>query len=190
MEASRFPLTYDVAYPQQLSRGLIFVKWWLAIPHYLFISALNGVHNVVTLIAFFAILFTAKFPRGLFDFLVGVNRWNANVAAYALFMRDEYPPFDLAAGKYPVTYEVAYPEALSRWLVLVKWLLLLPHFLVLWVLYMAAFVVWIVTWFAILFTGKFPRGLFDFQVGVLRWTYRVIAYLYLMRDEYPPFTMS
>ena len=116
MEASRFPLTYDVAYPQQLSRGLIFVKWWLlAIPHYLFISALNGVHNVVTLIAFFAILFTAKFPRGLFDFMVGVNRWNANVAAYALFMRDEYPPFDLAAGKYPVTYEVAYPEAERLW---------------------------------------------------------------------------
>jgi hypothetical protein len=191
METSRFPLTYDVAYPQQLSRGLIFVKWWLlAIPHYLFISALNGVHNVVTLIAFFAILFTAKFPRGLFDFMVGVNRWNANVAAYALFMRDEYPPFDLAAAKYPVTYELAYPEALSRWLVLVKWLLLLPHFLVLCVLYLAAFVVWIVTWFVILFTGKFPRGLFDFQVGVLRWTYRVNAYLYLMRDEYPPFTLS
>lgn len=190
MGAARFPLTYDVAYPQQLSRGLIFVKWLLAVPHYLILYVLNGVQAVILLIAFFAILFTQRFPRGLFDFTVGVGRWNANLGAYILLMRDEYPPFDLAAGKYPVTYEIAYPEMLSRWLIFVKWLLVLPHILVLCVLYMATFVVLIVAWFAILFTARFPRGLFDFQVGVLRWTYRVNVYLYLMRDEYPPFTLS
>jgi hypothetical protein len=190
MEASRFPLTYDVAYPQQLSRGLIFVKWLLLIPHGLILNVLNGVQSVIALIAFFAIFFTRRFPRGLFDFMVGISRWNANVGAYILLMRDEYPPFDLAAGKYPVTFELAYPEVLARWLVLVKWLLLFPHYLVLAVLWMAFFVVLIVAWFAILFTAKFPRGLFDFQVGVLRWSYRVTAYFYLMRDEYPPFTLS
>ncbi len=190
MEATKFPLTYDVTYPQQLSRGLIFVKWLLAVPHYLVIYVLTGVQTVILIIAFFAILFTQRFPRGLFDFTVGVTRWNANVAAYILLMRDEYPPFDLTAGKYPLTYEVAYPQLLSRWLILVKWLLAFPHFFVLWVLYIALFVVLLVAWFAILFTARFPRGLFDFQVGVLRWTHRVNAYLYLMRDEYPPFTLS
>jgi len=190
MQVTNFPLTYDVAYPQRLSRGLIFVKWLLAIPHLFILNALNGVQAVIVLIAFFAILFRQRFPRALFDFVVNVGRWNANVGAYILFMRDEYPPFDLAAGKYPLTYEIAYPETLSRWRILVKWLLVLPHLLVLWFLYMATFIVLTVAWFAILFTAQFPRGLFDFQVGVLRWTYRVSTYLYLMRDEYPPFSLS
>ncbi len=190
MEAASFPLTYDVTYPQRLSRGLIFVKWLLAIPHLFILGVFNNLQGIIALITFFAILFTRRFPRGLFDFMVGVSRWNANVGAYILLMRDEYPPFDLGGGKYPVTYELAYPETLSRWLIFVKWFLLIPHFLVLYVLYLAAFVVLIVAWFAILFTAQFPRGLFDFQVGVLRWTYRVSVYLYLMRDEYPPFTLS
>lgn len=191
MQVTNFPLTYDVAYPQRLSRGLIFVKWWLlAIPHYLILYVLNGVQGVIAVIAFFAILFTRRFPRGLFDFMVSVTRWNANVGAYIGLLRDEYPPFDLAPGKYPVTYEVAYPEILSRWLPLVKWFLLIPHYLILLILGMASVIVAVVAWFAILFTAQFPRGLFDFQVGVTRWSYRVVAYLYLLRDEYPPFSLS
>ncbi|MBI3974874.1 MAG: DUF4389 domain-containing protein [Armatimonadetes bacterium] len=190
MEAASFPLTFDVAYPQKLSRWLIFVKWLLAIPHFLILSVLNNVQGVLAFIAFFAILFTRRYPRGLFDFMVGASRWNANVAAYFGLLRDEYPPFDWAPGKYPVTYEVAYPETLSRWLVFVKWLLLFPHYLVLWILYVAALIVAIVAWFAILFTAQYPRGMFDFQVGVTRWSYRVLAYFYLLRDEYPPFTLS
>jgi hypothetical protein len=142
------------------------------------------------IIAFFAILFTRKFPQGLFDFTVGVFRWNANVSVYSLLMRDEYPPFSWDQGIYPVTFEVDYPDELNRWLPLVKWILVIPHMIVLSVLWIVVAVLWIVVFFAILFTTRYPQGLFNFIVGVLRWTNRVNAYYYLMRDEYPPFSLD
>ena len=188
--ASGYPLRYDVEYPENLSRWLIFVKWLLAIPHFLILYALMGVANVILFIAFFAILFTRRFPRGLFDFVVNIYRWNANVSAYVGLLRDEYPPFSWEAGKYPVTYEVDYPEQLNRWLPLVKWLLALPHYIVLMLLLIVAVLLWIVAWFAILFTGRFPQGIFNFIIGVTRWTYRVNAYVYLLRDDYPPFSLK
>ena len=188
--APGYPLRYDVEYPEELSRWLIFVKWLLAIPHFIILWALSYAAAVVTFIAWFAILFTKRYPRGLFDFVVNVNRWNANVLAYYGLFRDEYPPFSWAPGQYAVTYEVDYPEELSRWLIFVKWLLAIPHFIVLLFLYIAASVAWVIAWFAILFTGRFPRGLFDFIVGVVRWQYRVNAYANLLRDEYPPFSLS
>jgi len=188
--APGYPLRYDVEYPEELSRWLIFVKWLLAIPHFIILWALSYAAAVVTFIAWFAILFTKRYPRGLFDFVVNVNRWNANVLAYYGLFRDEYPPFSWEPGQYAVTYEVDYPEELSRWLIFVKWLLAIPHFIVLLFLYIAASVAWVIAWFAILFTGRFPRGLFDFIVGVVRWQYRVNAYANLLRDEYPPFSLS
>ena len=188
--APGYPLRFDIEYPEQLSRWLIFVKWLLAIPHFLILYALSAVANVITLIAFFAILFTGRYPRGLFDFVVNIYRWQENVFAYYALFRDEYPPFSWEAGKYPVTFEVDYPESLSRWLIFVKWLLAIPHIFVLAFLYVAALVVWVIVWFAILFTGRFPRGLFDFLVGVSRWSLRVNAYaLLLLRDDYPPFSL-
>src|SRR3989304_8752615 len=129
--APGYPLRFDIEYPENLSRWLIFVKWLLAIPHFLILYALMGVANVILFIAFFAILFTRRFPRGLFDFVVNIYRWNANVSAYVGLLRDEYPPFSWEAGKYPVTYEVDYPEQLNRWLPLIKWLLAIPHYIVL-----------------------------------------------------------
>jgi hypothetical protein len=105
-------------------------------------------------------------------------------------MRDEYPPFSWEPGLYPVEYDVAYPEEMNRWLPLVKWLLIIPHVIVLMVLWFAAAVVIFIAWFAILFTAKFPRGMFDFVVGVMRWSNRVYAYAYLIRDEYPPFSLE
>ena len=188
--APGYPLRFDIEYPEQLSRWLIFVKWLLAIPHFLILYALSAVANVITFIAFFAILFTGRYPRGLFDFVVNIYRWQENVFAYYGLFRDEYPPFSWEAGKYPVTFEVDYPESLSRWLIFVKWLLAIPHIIVLFFLYIVALVVWVIVWFAILFTGRFPRGLFDFLVGVNRWSLRVNAYaLLLMRDDYPPFIL-
>jgi hypothetical protein len=184
-----YPLRFDIEYPEQLSRWLIFVKWLLAIPHFLILYALTTVADVITFIAFFAILFTGRYPRGLFDFVVNIYRWNENVFAYYALFRDEYPPFSWEAGKYPVTFEVDYPEGLSRWLIFVKWLLAIPHIIVLAFLYVAALVVWVIVWFAILFTGRFPRGLFDFLVGVNRWGLRVTAYTVLLRDDYPPFSL-
>jgi len=188
--APGYPLRFDIEYPEQLSRWLIFVKWLLAIPHFLILYALSAVANVITFIAFFAILFTGRYPRGLFDFVVNIYRWQENVFAYYGLFRDEYPPFSWEAGKYPVTFEVDYPESLSRWLIFVKWLLAIPHIIVLFFLYIVALVVWVIVWFAILFTGRFPRGLFDFLVGVSRWSLRVNAYaLLLLRDDYPPFSL-
>ena len=90
--------------------------------------------DVITFIAFFAILFTGRYPRGLFDFVVNIYRWQENVFAYYALFRDEYPPFSWEAGKYPVTFEVDYPESLSRWMIFVKWLLAIPHIIVLAVL--------------------------------------------------------
>src|SRR3990170_43361 len=185
-----YPLRFDVQYPPQLGRGLIFVKWLLAIPHFFIVGALGNLQGVITIIAWFAILFTGQFPPGLFEFWVKAGRWSANVAAYAGLMRDEYPPFGWDAGQYPyVTYEVDYPVQLNRWLIFVKWLLALPHYLALGVLYFVGAFAWIIAWFAILFTGQFPRGIFDYLVGVMRWGYRVGAYLALVRDEYPPFSL-
>lgn len=185
-----YPLRYDVQYPEKLSRGLIFVKWLLAIPHFLILSVLSNLQGVITLIVFFAILFTKRFPRGLFDFYVNAGRWAANVSAYVSLMRDEYPPFGWESGKYPITYEVDYPQELSRWMIFVKWLLAIPHLIVLSVLGVVAIVVVGIAWFAILFTGQFPRGMFDFTVGVTRWAYRAQAYIVLLRDEYPPFSLT
>jgi hypothetical protein len=187
--APGYPLRYDVEYPEELSRWLIFVKWLLAIPHFIILYVLAAVFDVITIIAFFAILFTKRYPRGLFDLAVNINRWNANVGAYYGLFRDEYPPFSWEPGQYAVAYEVDYPEGLNRWLPLIKWLLAIPHYIVLLFLFIGMLVAWVIAWFAILFTKRFPRGLFDFIVGVLRWNYRVNAYIYLLRDEYPPFSL-
>jgi hypothetical protein len=169
---------------------MIFVKWLLAIPHYIVLYALSIVVSIVWIIAFFAILFTKKYPEGMFNFVAGYFRWSANVSAYVNLMRDEYPPFTLDAGKYPVTLEFEYPQELNRWLVLVKWLLVIPHIIVLLFLFIAWTVVTLVAFFAILFTKSYPRGMFKFSVGVLRWENRVFGYEYLMRDEYPPFRLE
>ena len=188
--AADYPLRFDVEYPEGLSRWLIFVKWILAIPHMIILYVLGIIAYVCTFIAFFAILFTTRYPRGLFDFVVNVQRWSANASAYVGLLRDEYPPFSWEPGQYPVTYEVNYPENLNRWLPLIKWLLVIPHIIVLLVLFIIGYIIWIIAWFAILFTGSFPRGMFDFIVGMTRWSYRVNAYVYLLTDQYPPFSMK
>ena len=188
--APGYPVRFDVEYPEELSRLLIFVKLLLAIPHLFILYALGVVQSVITIIALFAILFTTRYPEGLFKISVGVLRWQANVSAYILLLRDEYPPFSWDAGEYPLALEVEYPDTLNRWLPLVKWLLAIPNAIVLAILGFVAYILVFFAWFAILFTGKFPRGLFDFIVGTQRWTLRLNAYIYLMRDEYPPFSLK
>jgi hypothetical protein len=187
---SPYPVRFDVQYPESLSRWMIFVKWLLAIPHLLVLYALGLAAYVVWIIALFVILFTKKYPDGMFNFIAGYLRWSANVSAYVNLMRDEYPPFTFDAGKYPVTLEIEYPQELNRWLVLIKWLLVIPHFIVLFFLFIAMMVVTLIAFFAILFTKKYPAGMFKFSTGVLRWTNRAYAYYYLMRDEYPPFSLD
>ena len=188
--AQSYPLTFEVQYPEELSRWLIFVKWLLVIPHLIVLYGLGVAANLITLIAWFVILFTKRYPPELFSFVVSINRWGANVTAYTFLLTDDYPPFSWEANEYPVTYDVEYPEELSRWLIFVKLILAIPHIIVLALLFIGALIALTVAWFAILFTKRFPESLFIFLVGVLRWQYRVSAYTNLLRDEYPPFSLE
>ena len=190
--AGDYPVRFDVEYPERLTRWKPLVKWLLAIPHFIIVALLVSVAGILEFIAFFAVLFTKKWPRGLFDFTVQIYRWAANVYSYdPLLFRDEYPPFSGEAGQYPVILEIEYDENLSRWMIFVKWLLAIPHVIVLLFLGLAAFVAVVIAFFAILFTGRYPRGLFDFVVGTVRWWFRVQAYAYwFMTDRYPPFSLK
>jgi len=185
------------------ARGWWLLKWLLGFPHYFILVFLCIAFVVVWIIAFFAILFTAKYPRGLFNFNVGVLRWLWRVCfySYEALGTDKYPPFSLAPDdSYPADLQVEYPERLSRGLVLVKWwLLAIPHCIVT-ALFMGGSsgergfpgLVPILTLFAavaLLFTGKYPEDIFKLVVGMNRWVYRVAAYTALMTDKYPPFRL-
>jgi len=186
---SGYPVRFDVEYEEKHSRLLLFFRWILAIPHLLILYALSAVASICIFISFFAILFTKKYPRGLFDFVVNIYRWQANVFSYLFLLRDDYPPFTWDTGKYPLTWEVDYPAELGRFAPLYKWLLVIPNLIVLYLLVIVALLLYIVAWFAILFTGKMPHGIHDFLVGVGRWSHRVNAYAtYLLTDKYPPFS--
>jgi hypothetical protein len=184
------PVRLEIPRPDRQSRLLIFVKFFLAIPHLLILYALSAVLSIVTFVAWFAILFTKKYPDGLFKFAVGAQRWTNNVSAYLFLLRDEYPPFSMDAGRYPVAFDISYPDELSRWMIFIKWLLVLPNAIVLVVLLLCAYVTTTIAWFAILFTGTYPESLFKFAVGVMRWQARVNAYTNLMTDQYPPFSLD
>ena len=200
----------QVAYPVSIrgelteppARGWWLLKWLLGIPHYICLLVLWIAFVVVWIIAFFAILFTEKYPKSLFNFNLGVLRWTWRVGfySYQALGTDKYPPFTLASVEdYPADLEVAYPERLSRGLVLVKWwLLAIPHYIV------TAFfqgghggrsgggltpILAIFGAVALLFTGKYPADIFKFVVGMNRWSYRVCAYVALMTDRYPPFRL-
>jgi len=137
------------------------------------------------------IVFRQKYPRWWFDWNFELLNFSNRVGVYLALMDDRYPPTD---ERQSVTLDFSYPDAkqgLNRWLPLVKWLLAIPHYIVLVFLWIAAVVSVIIAWFAILFTGRYPRGLFDFVLGVARWGNRVIAYAFiLVTDEYPPFRLS
>ena len=181
-------VTGDLSSPP--SRWQWLFKWLLAIPHYIVVYFLSIAASVVAIIAFFAILFTGKYPRSLFDFMAGYWRWawRVNFYSYNVLGTDKYPPFSMEKGGYPADFDITYPEKLSRGLVLVKWwLLVIPHCIILYVLSAILPVLILVCALILLFTGKYPEDLFKFVVGINRWTYRVDAYITLMTDEYPPF---
>jgi hypothetical protein len=187
------------------------VKWILAIPHYVILGLLWLAAVPLTVVAGFAILFTGRYPRSIFEFVVGVMRWTWRVSfyTYSALGTDRYPPFTLeSVPGYPADLSVDYPARLSRGLVLVKWwLLAIPHLLIVAVLAGgwtagigfgdsgARFVLSggvigllvLVAAIVLAITGAYPAALFDVVMGMNRWCYRVLAYVSLMRDEYPPF---
>jgi hypothetical protein len=186
-----------------LSRWLWLVKWVLVIPHIVILLFLWIAFYVLTVVVFFAILFTERYPRGIFDFNLGVLRWTWRVSfySYAALGTDRYPPFSLGEEPgYPATLELDYSERLSRGLVLVKWwLLAIPQYIVIGIFtgggawgwgagLIAALVLF--AGVSLLFRERYPSGMFDFVMGMDRWIYRVIAYAALMRDEYPPFRLE
>jgi hypothetical protein len=189
---------------EHLNRWLWLVKWLLIIPHVIVLFFLWIAFVLLSIVALFAILFTKRYPRGIFDFNVGVLRWTWRVGfySYSALGTDRYPPFTLKPREeYPARLEVEYPEGLSRGLALVKWwLLALPHYVVV-AFFEGGFgprffgpgLVGVLVLFAgvvLLFKQRYPRDMFDLTMGMNRWTFRVVAYAALMRDEYPPFRID
>jgi hypothetical protein len=214
MEKS-YPVQVRARLDEPLSRWLWLVKWLLAIPHYIVLFLLWIAFAVVTVIAFFAILVTGRYPRPLFGFNLGVLRWSWRVGyyTYSALGTDRYPPFSLGQQPdYPATLDIACPQRLSRGLVLVKWwLLAIPQYAITAVFAggaaytatggpgawradaLSGGLIGLLVCFAaitLLAAGRYPKGLYDLIIGMNRWVLRVIAYAALMTDAYPPFRLD
>ncbi|MEE9308714.1 MAG: DUF4389 domain-containing protein [Spirochaetia bacterium] len=202
--------TYPVQLKGELSKppsnALWLVKWLLVIPHIIILCFLGIAFAFLTIIAFFAILFAGRYPRGMFNFNVGVMRWAWRVCfyAYGALGTDNYPPFSLKSAEYPADLQIAYPEKLKNGMVLVKWFLAIPHYAILGALagwgynyaahteYPFVGLLWIlvvIVAIVLLFTGKYHKDIFKLIMGIQRWSFRVMAYVGLMTDEYPHFRL-
>ena len=195
-----YPASLSVDYPdRELDRLTTAFRIFTVIPIAIVLGLLSSgdsrsgaaVAGLVFLPTLLMIVFRQKYPRWWFDWNLALTKFGFRVLAYLGLLRDEYPSTD---EEQAIHIEVAYPNArqdLNRWLPLVKWFLAIPHYIVLWFLAVAALVCVVFSWFAILFTARYPRGLFDFVVGVFRWSLRVSAYAFLLTtDRYPPFRLG
>ncbi|MGH3915974.1 MAG: DUF4389 domain-containing protein [Pseudonocardiaceae bacterium] len=207
VDAAGYPVQFAVDYPDRpLNRLTTFFRLFMVIPIGIVLSLVSGpttsfavaqtqfvvisAGGMLFLPPLLLILFRHKYPRWWFDWNLELLRFSNRVNVYFALLRDEYPSTD---ERQQVHLEVRYPDApreLSRWLPLVKWLLAIPHYIVLIFLNIAAFIVIVISWFAILFTGRYPRSLFVFVVSVMRWNNRVTGYAFLLvTDAYPPFRL-
>jgi Domain of unknown function (DUF4389) len=203
-----YPVQFDVEYPDRdLNRWSTAFRIFAAIPILILFALLTGpgpggwghhtqqitisAAGLIVLPIVLMLVFREKYPRWWFDWNLELLRFANRVGIYLALMNDRYPSTD---ERQSVSLEMSYPDAkneLNRWLPLVKWILAIPHYFVLFFLGIAAFFVVVYAWFAILFTGRYPRGAFDFVLGVNRWSNRVIGYAFaLVTDRYPPFSMS
>jgi hypothetical protein len=210
-QSSPYPARLEIDYPDQLDRVTTFFRLIWALPIVIILSLLTATGNEIVVkesgeqltttgggiagglfvATLLMIVFRQRYPRWWFDFALELNRFSTRIGAYMGLLTDRYPS---TVEHQSVHLEIDYPDVeqdLNRWLPLVKWLLAIPHYIVLVFLVVAAIVAVFMAWFAILFTGRYPRGLFDFVVGVARWFLRVEAYATLLvTDRYPPFSLQ
>jgi len=211
LPASVYPARLEIDYPDQHDRVTTLFRMFLIIPIAIVIGILTagatqtvydqsgqvvrtssgGIGTGLFLATLLMILFARRYPRWWFDFALELARFGTRIGAYAALLTDQYPS---TVEEQSVHLQIDYPDVerdLNQWLPLVKWLLAIPHFIVLAVLSVVAFFAVVIAWFTILFTGRYPRGLFDFVVGVARWWLRVQAYATLLvTDRYPPFSLT
>ncbi len=191
-----YPLQLEFDADRHITRWRPLVQWLLAIPHLAIAWALRTLRQVLTLISFFAVLFTEQIPRPIFDAIVMTYRYEWRAMSYALFMHEDYPPFDfdLSAdddGAEPHTsVRLTYPGNLARWKPLYKWFLAIPQYFVVIGLFIAGCLGVIAGLFAVLFTGEYPQGIRNFLVDAYRYALRVEAYVGLLTDRYPPFSLA
>ena len=216
MPGASYPVSYSIERPERYNRWTVFFRAILIIPQLILFSGfpfrlfipIFGNDNVAAVVilqvlsvislslvlaflvflAWFAILFSGRFPQGFLKTCLYIFRWQQNVYAYYYLLAEPYPPF--ADGPYDLDLSIVPTEQHNRLTVFFRFFLAIPHYIVLWALGIAAFFVTIVAWFAILFTGRYPAGMYDFTVGVARWGARVGAYALLFVDDYPPFSLS
>ena len=187
-----------IKYQEQYSRGELLLRTffgflYIALPHLFLLTFVGLAAAVLNFLAFWVILFTGRYPESWFEFQVNYQRWTLRFTARMLNIADGYPAFGLKAEDEHVTFEVPYPERVSRGLTLVRLLfgffyVIIPHGMILGLLNVAVSVVVFLAWFAVLFTGRYPKSMFDFVVYFLRWNQRVSLYLGYMTDRYPPFS--
>jgi hypothetical protein len=190
---AQYPAQLSVDYPdRQLDRLSSALRILYVIPIGIVAAGItNSVNGILFLPVLLLILFRQKYPRWWYDWHLNMTRFSTRIGAYALLLRDEYPSTD---DEQAVHLEIRYPDVeadLNRYLPIVKWALAIPHYVVLAFLLIGVVVAWVIAWFSILFTGRYPRGIFDYMVGVQRWSLRVQAYAWLMTtDKYPPFSLN
>lgn len=186
--SAAYPVITEFDRQDEYSRLLPLVKWLLALPHWIVLAFVWIGAFFAVVASWFMVLFTGKYPEGIHSFITGTYRWTTRVTAYTMLMTDRYPPFSFEADdEYPARLDIAYTEPIARWRPLVHWLLVIPYYLVAYVLLLVAYVVVFIAFFAILFTKNFPPGLFDFNVVAFRWQNRTMAYYLWMTEKYPPF---
>lgn len=187
-----YPVALEVAPPERQSRLSVFFRLLLVIPHAVVLYFLQLAAEFVVFLAWFIILFTGRFPAGLWRFVCGWLRWASRVNAYASLLTGRYPPFALEdVADYPVRLLAEErTDNRNRLTVFFRLILVIPHIIVLYFLALAQSIALFIAWFAALFTGRVPGGLHDFIAGVLRWSTRVNAYVLLLVDDYPPFSLS
>jgi hypothetical protein len=189
--AAGYPIQLDVDPPAVQSRLTVFFRILMVIPHVIILMFMGLAQAVITFVAWWAIIITGKYPRGMYGFSVGVSRWSARVNGYFSLLTGVYPPFSTDDLAYPIRLTVAEEtEGRNRLTTFFRIFMVIPHYIVLYFVNIAIQVVMFIAWVVALFTGRVPAGMHGFLAGGLRWQTRAIAYAMLLTDKYPPFDFS